>query len=70
MDRFIRTRDDGNLLRLKAQSGAGGAAVPWLFALIPQVRKHIRLQHVGEYRCQEHYRQISFKNGELNGETY
>jgi hypothetical protein len=55
MDRFIRTRDDdGNLLRLKAQSGAGGAAVPWLFALILQVRKHIRLRHVEECRCREH----------------
>lgn len=70
MDRFIRTRDDdGNLLRLKAQSGAGGAAVPWLFALIPQVRKYIRLRHFGEYHCQEHWRNELYDR-ELDGETY
>jgi hypothetical protein len=41
-----------DLLRLKARSGAGGAAVPWLFAWIQQVRKRIHLQHVGGYRFQ------------------
>lgn len=43
----------GTLLRLKAQSGAGGVAVPWLFALLPEVRKHIHLRPVGDHR-QEH----------------
>lgn len=44
----------GNLLRLKARSGAGGAAVPWIFAWIQRVRKRIHLQHAAGCRCQGH----------------
>lgn len=50
-----------NLLRLKAQNGAGKAAVPWIFASFLLVRKHILLQPSEGCRSQEHYNFLSHR---------
>ena len=51
---IVRTRNAYDLLRLKAQSGAGRAVVPWFSASPPLAHRYILLQPFVDYHSQVH----------------